>query len=154
MLRTRLWMGALLIALIIGVLVIDGWLAPWFPFLFLLALGLGVLGCYELRHLLPPERRPQGWLCQLSVVALVVANWPTHVYPGLGSDPWRWLGGAFAAVVLAAFLAEMVVFQGPGDAVLRVALAVWIVAYLGFLPSFLVQLRWLADPAERVNLGA
>ena len=32
MLRTRLWMGAVLVALVVGVLVVDQWLPPWFPF--------------------------------------------------------------------------------------------------------------------------
>src|SRR5262249_28455427 len=60
MLRTRLWMGAVLIALAAGVLVLDGWCAPYFPFLFVVVLGLSLLGCFEVLRLLPPERRPPG----------------------------------------------------------------------------------------------
>ena len=44
MLRTRLWMGAILILLTIGVLLVDAHLAPWYPFLFLLVLGLSLIG--------------------------------------------------------------------------------------------------------------
>jgi phosphatidate cytidylyltransferase len=36
----------------------------------------------------------------------------------------------------------MASFRAPGGSVVRMALAVWVVAYLGVLPSFLAQLRW------------
>jgi phosphatidate cytidylyltransferase len=74
---------------------------------------------------------------------VVLANWPARV--GVwGGDPWRDVAGAFAALVLAAFLVEMATFREPGGSVNRIALAVWVVAYLGLLPSFLAQLRWPA----------
>jgi phosphatidate cytidylyltransferase len=50
--------------------------------------------------------------------------------------------GVFAAVVVLALLREMTVYVEPGGAVVRAALAVWMTAYLGLLPSFLAQLRW------------
>jgi phosphatidate cytidylyltransferase len=74
------------------------------------------------------------------VLAVVLANWPAHLW---GGDPWHYVAGTFAAVVLVAFLAEMAVFVEPGGAVVRIALAAWGAAYLGVLPSFLAQLRWL-----------
>ena len=154
MLRTRLWMGAILIALIVGVLVVDGWFGLWFPFLFVLVLGLSLLGCHELLQLLPPARRPPAWLCHASIVSLVLANWQVRIMPALGEDVWRSVGTVLAAVVLAAFLAEMAVYREPGESVTRVALTVWVVAYLGFLPCFLIQLRWLNDPGRTANLGA
>jgi phosphatidate cytidylyltransferase len=54
-----------------------------------------------------------------------------------------------------AFLVEMAQFREPGGAVERIALSVWTVAYLGFLPSFLVQTRLeLVSPlAEFVREG-
>ena len=52
MLRTRLWMGGLLIVLAVLVLVVDQRLAPWFPFLFVLVLGLASLATFELCQLL------------------------------------------------------------------------------------------------------
>src|SRR5207248_385801 len=52
-----------------------------------------------------------------------------------------------------AFLVEMARFREPGESVVRIALTVWIAAYLGLLPSFLAQLRWPAgtgfSPAGR-----
>jgi len=138
MLRTRLWMGAILIALAAGVLAFDP--APWFPILLVMMLLLSVAASYELQLLLGPERRPPTWFVLAGVVAVVLANWPAHLRGWEG--PWRPVLYTFAAVVLAAFLLEMATFREPGHSVMRIALAVWAVAYLGLLPSFLAQLRW------------
>src|SRR5688572_24675400 len=126
MLRTRLWVGAVLIALTVGVLVLDSYLAPWFPFLFALVLSVGLFSCFEVVSLLPAPRRPPLWPCCASVIALLAANWPAHVGWWPESDPWRWPACVFAAVVLAAFLAEMAAFREPGESVTRIALTVWV----------------------------
>ena len=60
MLRTRLWMGALLIALTAGVLTVDQRFARWYPFLFVLVLALTLLACVELLHLIRPGQRPSA----------------------------------------------------------------------------------------------
>lgn len=146
MLRTRLWMGALLIGLVAGMLAVDRHLQPWYPFLLLLLLVLAVAGCVELLHLLPAERRPDRWLCTAGVAALVLANWSRVLGAG---DVWLVIAGVFAAVILAAFLLEMARYQGPGDSVVRIALAVWAVGYLGFLTCFFAQLRWLSADVDR-----
>src|SRR6266851_10154489 len=140
MLSTRLWMGTVLVLLTAGVLVLDQSFAPWFPFLFAFLVLTAMLGCHELLHLLPSERRPPAWFCCLAVFSIIVANWPAHVWDG---DAWHWVVGTFAAVVLSAFLAEMATFREPGESVTRIALTLWIVTYLGLLPSFFAQLRWL-----------
>jgi phosphatidate cytidylyltransferase len=54
---------------------------------------------------------------------------------------------ALSAFVIAAFLVEMARFTEPGDSVTRIALAVWLVAYLALLPGFLVQIHWLHPEA-------
>ena len=51
-------------------------------------------------------------------------------------------GRTFAAVIMTAFIAEMPRYRDSAGAVPRIALALWFVAYLGLLPSFLIQLRW------------
>jgi len=146
MLRTRLWMGAVLIALSIGVLVVDQYLAPWYPFLFVVVLGLALAACHEVLGLLGPDRQPPGWLCYGGVTTLIGTNWLVHVVPALAAtSPWPWIAGVLAGFLLTAFLAEMSVFQEPGGSVMRIALAFWLVGYLGLLPSFLAQLRWLPD---------
>ncbi len=141
MLRTRLWMGAALIALVVGVLVVDRWLAPWFPFLLLLFGGLSVACTFELLHLLPSDVRPPPWLCGAGIAALVAANWLPHL--GVDVGVWPLLAGAFAAFVLLVFVVEMASYREPGRSVARMSLAIWLLAWLGLLPSFLAQLRWL-----------
>ena len=126
-------MGAVLVVLGVGMLVIDQ--QPWFPFLFFLLLAVALLACFELLQLLPKSRRPRTWLCYLSVGGLIAANWIPHLLPSAG-NPWYWITAAFTVVVLSAFLIEMVVFQTPGESTTRIALAVLIAAYLGLLPSF------------------
>src|SRR5690349_11204854 len=107
MLRTRLWMGALLVFLGLGLVVLDHWLAPWYPFLLLVLLtGLGAC-CLELLDLLGPARRLPAWFCLAAVLLLIAANWPAHVlaaYAHVRSDPWHWVLGTFTALVLTAFL--------------------------------------------------
>jgi phosphatidate cytidylyltransferase len=146
MLSTRLWMGAVLVVVAVAVLVIDQWLTPYYPFLLLTIFALGVLACKEMVELLGTARRLPVWLCYASVLGLVVINGAAQIlaalYPGLVS-PWSWLAGGVVAVLLATFLVEMAKFQGPNDAVTRMALVWWLTGYLGFLPCFLVNLRWL-----------
>jgi phosphatidate cytidylyltransferase len=158
-------MGTLLIGLAIGALVLDQWLArPWYPFLFVLVLLLTLLGCHELLQLLGDGRSPPPWLCYTAVTCLVSVNWLPVVLTRLSpsftgnQEPWVWICAVFAAVVIVAFLVEMAAFQLPGESVARIALVVWIAAYLGLLPSFLIQLRWLRElegsvPGERSTVA-
>ena len=112
----------------------------------LLYLGLSLAATVELLlHLLGPLGRPPAWLCYLGLTALAVVNWLPHLPSGRNlRHAWPfWIFGTFIAFVLAVFLVEMKTFREPGESVNRMALAVWLVAYLGLLPSFLAQLRWL-----------
>jgi phosphatidate cytidylyltransferase len=148
MLRTRLWMGALLIALAAGVLGFDR--DPWYPFFLALLVLLGTGAAWELQRLLLPLSGPPAWLGVGGVLAVLLANWPGNVWH---FDAWQTVGATFAAVVLIAFVHEMAVFVAPGCAVVRLALAVWMVAYLGLLPSFLAQLRWTAAGEKALALA-
>src|SRR5216684_2189636 len=147
MLSTRLWMGTILAVLTAGVLVLDQSFAPWFPFLFAFLALTAMLGCHELLNLLPAEQRPLAWFCYPAVFALILANWPAHLW---NRDAWPWVLGTFVAVVLSAFLAEMATFREPGESVTRIALTLWIATYLGLLPSFFAQLRWLKGSGEGI----
>ncbi len=149
MLRTRLWMGAVLIALVIGVLVFDQHFEPWFPFLLAFVVVLAVVGTIELVLMIDSKRRPSLWLCLAGVLAVLLANWST----ALGGQPWAAIAGAFAALVLAAFLVEMATFREPGQSIARISLAIFIVAYLALLPCFLVQLRWLPGKNNDIPRG-
>jgi phosphatidate cytidylyltransferase len=146
MLRTRLLVGTVLAALAVVLLLFDP--PPYFPCLLVILLGLGLAAVHELLDLLGP-RQPARWLCYAGVVGLIAANWPAHL-PATGQrepNPWLWMAWAVAALIFAAFVVEMARFHEPGEATVRLALTVWLVAYLGLLPSFLAQLRWLPGEA-------
>jgi phosphatidate cytidylyltransferase len=153
MLRTRLWMGAVLVLLAVGVLVIDQHLGPWYPFLFVLVTALALTACYELLQLLDSSIRPPGWLCYVGVTGVIAANWPAHLPGGNETLAWPWVVGTFTAVVLSAYLVEMATFREPGRSVVRIAMTVFAIAYLALLPSFLAQLRWAPAVGNEANSG-
>jgi hypothetical protein len=62
MLRTRLWVGTLLVVVAGGGLVIDQSFAPYYPILFVLVLGLCLAAAAELIRLLSGTGRPVPWL--------------------------------------------------------------------------------------------
>ncbi len=145
---TRLWVGSVLILLTLGVLLVDQHLAPWYPFLLVLIVGLSLAACRELQGLLGAERSVQGGLCYIGLTLLGTANWVGHMWgAGHAFPAWTWVAVTFTALVLGAFLLEMATFREPGQSVERLARSVWILVYLGLLPSFLAQVRWLTTSA-------
>ncbi len=152
MLATRLWMGTVLIALAIGMLVFDQGLAPWYPFLFVFQLGLTLAACGEIIALLGPNRRPQIVSCFVGVALMVVANWA--VQGGSRAEAWVGLLGCFTALYLAVIVWEMAWFVSPDRSMERMALTWFIVGYLGLLPCFFAQLRWLYPPGNDKGTAA
>jgi phosphatidate cytidylyltransferase len=153
MLRTRLIVGTILATLAAGMLILDEHLAPWFPFLFLTVAFIASAGTVELVRLLPEMRRPNVVLCLGGVLSLTTINWCLvvasryfHADPLVPANAFSYVLVGFAVVILLAFIFEMAAFRTPGGSVERMALTVWTVAYLGILPSFLIQLR--AGPPE------
>lgn len=149
MLRTRLIAGTLLAAAIGAILVADASLAPYFPCLFVCVLLMGALSAHEFRLLLPVETRPPALLCVGGVLLLIASNWyfPNAATEYNFADPWRLPLFLFAALVMAALLDQMIRFREPGTSISRVANATLLFAYLGLLPCFFAQLRWLPDIA-------
>ena len=138
-------MGAILVGLAVGMPVIDQYVQRWNPFLFVFVMLLAGVACHELLDLLPASRRPSRWVCFSGVSATLAANWivalETH-----GSmrdpDPWHWILGVFTVAGLLAFLVEMAEFREAGQSVVRIATALFVIFYLGVLPSFLAQVRF------------
>jgi phosphatidate cytidylyltransferase len=136
-------MGALLIVLTVGILIGDNYLlVPWYPFLFVFVVGLGLAGCRELVTLLPPYRRPHAVLCYLGVIVFALANWAVHRFT-LNVPVWTGLSAILTGFILVLFLYEMARFTEPGRSVERMATTWFIVAYLAWLPCYFTQLRWL-----------
>lgn len=151
MIRTRLWVGTLLALGAAGVLFGDSWLARhgclWFPCLFAFLMFAGAVGARELVRLFPPAQRPSEALVMCGVLLALLANW----YPALRlqfssspASPWAMLVWVFAGVLVGAFLIEMWGYAGTPGAVPRLALTAFAVAYLGLLPFFFAQIRWLS----------
>lgn len=159
MIRTRLVVGTLLALGAAGVLWVDTRLASsgyaWFPCLLGFVGVAGFLASRELVRLFPPVFRPPEALVVGGVLGLLLANW----YPALAegsaantagppaASPWAVLVGVLVGVFLVAFLGEMSRYRGePGAAIPRLALTLLALVYLGLLPAFFIQVRWLAEP--------
>lgn len=144
MLQTRLWMGSILVALTLGMLIGDQHFAPWFPFMFVFQAALSLLACHEMVNLLGEARVPQKVICYFGVGILVLANWLQNC-PSCQPHFWPILIGILAGIVLLLFLYEMATFTAPGRSVERMAVTWFVVGYLGFLPCYFAQIRWLSD---------
>jgi phosphatidate cytidylyltransferase len=147
MLITRLWMGTLLIGVVVLLLCEGLWFAPWYPVLFVCYLAATILATRELLGLLPAAERPNEALTLGFIALMACANWwpaiqTTSTAVG-GIDVWHLIGGVLVVGTIAAFLREMARFRGPDRITMRVALTAFVLVYLGMLPSFLAQIRWL-----------
>ena len=140
---------------------------PWYPFLFLLT-SSSVLAWPAWNCIIcsAPAPRPAGrglcgcrraaWCCWPTGRRICGRRW-------FGADPWHVVLGAFTVVVLLSFpcgdgrfrpVAQVPSSATSSGAVLRLALLVWMTAYLGLLPSFLLQLRWLDAGATGTRVAA
>lgn len=146
MIGTRVLVGSLLGLAAVGVLVGDGYLAPWYPCLFLCLMAAGVMASREMVHLLPESYRPSRTFVTLAVLACIAANWYPTARRELGhgdGSPWPFVAFTFIASVIAAFLVEMYHYRAPGAVVLRLGTTVLSVAYLGLLTCFFAQIRFI-----------
>jgi phosphatidate cytidylyltransferase len=151
MIRTRVLFGTLLALGAAGVLVGDTLLArggfAYFPCLFAALILLGALGARELLGMFPPNLRPSEPLVVFGVLLLLAANWYPAVRREFSPDPaspWAMMVVVFAGVLVCAFLAEMSRYAGEPGATQRIALTVLAAGYLGVLPCFFAQIRWLS----------
>ena len=149
MIGTRILVGSLLAIATVGVLVVDGYLAPWFPCLFLCLMAAGVLASRELVTLFPEAMRPSLALTTTSILLCLAGNWYPTIRRELGFEQgsfWPFLICASVAAMVAAFLLEMYRYRQPGGVVARLGATVLSVAYLGLLPCFFAQIRFIAQP--------
>jgi phosphatidate cytidylyltransferase len=163
MLATRLATGSLLVAVLIAVLAVDEWLAPWFP-LWLATAVVVMLRCgWELVGLLDAtEVRPSVPAVCGGLIAIVAANWAPHLveWAGHSANPslpqsfavsdsiqvMAWPLWAFVAALMATFLAQSARFRRPGSTTATIAGTTFVLAYIGLMGGFIVQMRWFAGP--------
>ena len=139
MLRTRIWMGALLIAVAGLILLEERWFAPWYPFLFIATAGACGLAVRELLGMLDSGSRPSAPLCLLGVFSILAAN--SREPFGVLINVWHLIGAIYVSCGIVAFLLELWNFRGPNRIAERIGQTFLVIFYLGVLPSFLLQLR-------------
>jgi phosphatidate cytidylyltransferase len=158
MLSTRVVFGLSMVAGLLLALIIDEWLAPWYPFWLLLTGCAFVAAAHELIGLLAATSvSPSGNSVMGGVLALLAANWLPHVgvprdpldgLSALSYDPARpldvmaWPFLCLAAVLMVTFVVQGIQFEKPGHTMARIAGTTLAVAYIGLLGSFTVQMRW------------
>lgn len=148
MLKTRLWMGSILILLALGITIVDGYLMPYAPILLITAVLAGFWSTREIIGLLPTK--PHRALTTFSVILVLLANW---IGPSLLlSPPWPYVIAAMTVVMLGTMLFEASRFREPNGVVIRLAYTFWIVGYVGMLSSCFLQLRWLPGKASLTAL--
>jgi phosphatidate cytidylyltransferase len=159
MLSTRLIIGFSMVGLVLLVLCLDEWLAPWFPIWFLFSGAVMAASALELVELMKGTSvRPSGSIVLGGVMAILVANWMPHLVSRYHPHTWpmadptfdpaapvavlAWPFLTFVAVVMGTFLVQSVQFQKPGETLATIAGTVLAVAYVGLLSSFIIQIRW------------
>jgi phosphatidate cytidylyltransferase len=158
MLSTRLVIGFSMIGLLLTVLCLDEYLAPWFPFWFVLALLAMASSSLELVGLMQQTNiRPSGSTVLGGAVALVLANWAPHIFalsyplsheqsqlydPMAPVSDLSWPLLTFVGVVMLTFVVQSLQFQRPGTTVATIGGTVLALAYVGLLGTFIIQIRW------------
>jgi phosphatidate cytidylyltransferase len=146
MIGTRVLVGTLLGLAAVGILIGDGYLSPWYPCLLVCLMAAGVMAARELVNLFPESYRPSRMLVTTGVLTCLAGNWYPTTRHELGFESgsfWPFVAFVFIATLVAAFLLEMYCYRTPGNVVPRLGATVLSVAYLGLLPCFFVQLRFL-----------
>ena len=161
MLRWRLLLGTLIIAVLVAI----GWLDQcaevqrtaipgiWF---FPVVLAFCLVGTGEVILLARSGgMRPLPWVVYLGNLLIVTANW-TPLLGKSGLLSWRVLGNfpsrdplsagdcvllALGVGVFLAFVGEMLRYEKPGGAAVNLAATVFALVYVGVLLSFAIQLR-------------
>jgi phosphatidate cytidylyltransferase len=108
------------------------------------------------------EHRPRAWVVYAGVLWVVLVSCAPFYYALAGkiyppNCPLGRLGLTFAAFVLTiplVFIGEMLRYEKPGGVIVRVALALWAIAYLAVPYSFLIWLRYLDDVNPKRGMAA
>lgn len=145
--KKRIVIGILLVVVLSSALVADLFFAPWYPFLLFICLSGGFLATKELLTLFKDSSlTPSKNLLTLAVATILVSNWIPHfnLLPP-SNHCWQITGGTAIAFYFVLILIEMFKFRSPGHSTNNLSLSAFIIVYLGLLPSFLIQLRWIGS---------
>jgi phosphatidate cytidylyltransferase len=144
MLVWRLFLGTVFIAGITALCWADFHAKTPGFWLFPLALLLAVLASGEILAMMSAKGlRPAALPVYLGNLAMVGANWLGHGQAfGISGGPFDAPAVAFILAVLVVFTVEMVRYREPGQSTVKLATACLLLIYVGWLLTFLVQLRF------------
>lgn len=151
MLRWRLLLGTLLVAVLAGLCWSDRVVekAGWPPGMLLVPLALAIaLGAtHELLRMLASRKLvPISWVAYVGVAAIVLSSWvPELVGKKHPLAAVCWPALAVAAGLLLSIIGELARFRGKAGTLEPLACGVLIHVYVGLLFSIIVQLRFLGN---------
>jgi phosphatidate cytidylyltransferase len=148
MLRWRLILGALFIALLVGLCILDFRAEHPGTYLGPLAVLLSLVGANELMGMFRKGGHdPLAWVVYVgTLVTVVIAGAPAYLPNAWLESPigrLGWLAIGLAAGLLLAMIGELVRYESPGRAVSNLSLECFAIFYMGGLMGFLMQLRLL-----------
>lgn len=168
MLRWRLLLGTLMVAVLVGLCWLDHRAAVPGAWLFPVAVALAVLAGEEMLALAAAGGlKPNRTVVHTGNLLLIGSTWVPLLCCQLrgqmpaGTPLFTWDGPvplvswpilALAAATLLAFLAEMHRYERPGKATGNLAAAVLAIVYVGLMLSFVVRLRLAWGVAALVSL--
>ena len=166
MLRWRLLLGAIFIALMIGLCWLDETIAPGM-FLLPVTVFLGCAASSEILWLFAGRNlRPVAWVVYLGNLMILGSNALWVYWPLFSDVPYPvdcpigrlgWPLGALGIGILLAFVGEMRRYEKPGETLVHLALAVFSMVYVGVLLSFVFHVRMFGgdvDSASSIGIFA
>ncbi len=139
------------------------------PVVSILVSAVGVCGHRGVGELIglleATSARPSGNSAIGGVCAILAANWIPHVVADPSSadgqsaflyDPARpldtlaWPFLTFVAVLMVSFVVQSLQFEKPGRTMAKISGTMLVVAYVGVLASFTIQLRWFSGQLQGI----
>lgn len=151
MLIWRLVLGAVFIGGVSALCWADYYATTPGNWLFFLALPLSLAASGELIAMfrrLGSERggwQPAAWPIYLGNAAIVASNWIALLTTAKTIGAFSFTAVTFALSVILIFVVEMARYREPGQSTIQLATAIFCLTYVGWLVSFLAQLRVLGD---------
>lgn len=147
MLRHRLPVSVVLIVSFVGILIVDGWTAPYHVIWMTLVTIAGVLAAIESIPLLTSTlARPLLIPLVGGVVLCLGSNMIAAASGSSGMSALGPLGCAVAISIVSVMATGVRLFDDENPVLPRLAATITGIAYLGVLGSFLAQLRFLGGP--------
>lgn len=150
MLRWRLLLGTLFIAILGALIYLDSVSTTAGMYLLPIALLFAVLAAGEMIRLgTYGDRKPPKLSIYVGTTLVVASNFIPRLIPDFPADcPIGNLGWpllAMAAATLLVVFSELLRFESAAKAAANVSYAIFSIAYVGVLLSFVVQIRYIGD---------